>query len=230
MTGMDDLAGELIQAVNDDDAGRVTELLAADPGLVAARDRDGVSAIMLSRYRFDRDTTDALLAVDPDLDAFEAATLGYIDRLRERLTEDPARATAFSPDGFTALHLAAFFGKVEAARTLIEAGADVGAVSRNEMRVQPLHSAAAGRHLELCRLLIAAGADVNARQRGDFTPLHAAAQHGDVELVELLLSAGADPAQARDTGETPADTADGEGHVDVARRLREVAAQRAGQG
>jgi hypothetical protein len=91
MTGMDDLAGELIQAVNDDDAGRVTELLAADPGLVAARDRDGVSAIMLSRYRFDRDTTDALLAVDPDLDAFEAATLGYIDRLRERLTEDPAR-------------------------------------------------------------------------------------------------------------------------------------------
>jgi ankyrin repeat protein len=225
---MDDLAGQLIEAVNEDDASRVTELLAADPSLVNARDRDGVSAIMLSRYRFDRDTTDALLAADPELDIFEATTLGYIDRVRERLMEDPVRATALSPDGFTALHLAAFFGKTEAARALVAAGADVGAVSRNEMIVQPLHSAAAGRHLELCRLLIAAGADVNATQRHGFTPLHAAAQHGDVELVELLLSAGADPSVTRDTGETPADTAEAERHVDVARRLREVAGQRAG--
>ena len=225
---MDDLAGQLIEAVNEDDAPRVTELLAADPSLVNARDRDGVSAIMLSRYRFDRETTDALLAADPELDIFEATTLGYIDRVRERLMEDRARATALSPDGFTALHLAAFFGKTEAARALVEAGADVGAVSRNEMIVQPLHSAAAGRHLELCRLLIAAGADVNATQRHGFTPLHAAAQHADVELVELLLSAGADPSVTRDTGETPADTSEAEGHVDVARRLREVAAQRTG--
>ena len=225
---MDDLTGQLIAAVNDDDAARVAELLAIDPNLVTARDRDGVSAIMLSRYRFDRATTDALLAADPELDIFEATTLGYIDRVHERLTEDPSRATTLSPDGFTALHLAAFFGKLEAARALIEAGADVGVVSRNEMVVQPLHSAAAGRHLEVCRLLIAAGADVNATQRHGFTPLHAAAQHGDVELVELLLSAGADPTLTRDTGETPADTADAEGHVDVARRLREVAAQRTG--
>ena len=220
---------ELIAAVNDDDAERVTALLAEDPSLVAARDRNGVSAIMLSRYRFDRATTDALMALDPDLDVFEAATLGIIDRLNERLMEDPTRATAFSPDGFTALHLAAFFGKTAVAKTLIAAGADPGAVSANEMQVQPVHSAAAGRHIEICRLLIAAGADVNAKQRNGFTPLHAAAQHGDVELMELLLSAGADPAITRDDGGTPADTAEAEGHVDVARRLREVAAARAGQ-
>ena len=225
---MDDLAGQLIDAVNDEDAERVIDLLATDPALVAARDRDGVSAIMLSRYRFDRATTDALLAADPDLDVFEATTLGYIDRLRANLDDDPSRATAFSPDGFTPLHLAAFFGKTEAARTLIDAGADVGAVARNEMQVQPLHSAAAGRHIEICRLLIAGGADVDATQRNGFTPLHAAAQHGDVELLELLLSAGADPSKPRDNGETPAETADAHGHVDVARRLREVAADRAG--
>src|SRR5690349_3783541 len=82
-------AKELIAAVNDDDAERVTALLAEDPTLVAARDRNGVSAIMLSRYRFDRATTDALMALDPDLDVFEAATLGIIDRLNERLMEDP---------------------------------------------------------------------------------------------------------------------------------------------
>jgi len=218
---------ELIDAVTADDAARVAVLVADDPTLAAARDRDGVSAIMLARYRGDRATTDALLATDPDLDVFEATALGYLDRLRERLDEDPWRATAFSADGFTALHFAAFFGKVEAARTLQAAGADPGAYSQNDQHVQPLHSAAAGRHHELCRFLIASGADVNARQRHDFTPLHAAAQHGDAELVELFLSAGADPTAVTDAGATPADTAEAAGHVDVARRLREVVAERA---
>jgi len=215
---------DLIDAVNADDAARVGELLAADPDLASARDRDGVSALMLSRYRFDRATTDALLAVDPDLDVFEATTLGYIDRLHERLEEDHWRARAYSADGFTALHFAAFFGKPEAAKALLEAGAEVNAYSTSEQRVQPLHSAAAGRHIAVCRVLIAAGADVNATQRLGYTPLHAAAQHGDVEMVELFLSAGADPSAATDDGATAADLADGAGHVDVARRLREVAA------
>ncbi len=216
---------ELIDAVNADDTARVAELLAADPALASARDRAGVSALILSRYRFDRGTTDALLAADPELDVFEATALGYIDRLRERLEEDPARAMAFSPDGFTALHHAAFFGKAEAAGTLIAAGAAVNVHSQNELAVQPLHSAAAGRHHEVCRVLIAAGADVNATQRHGYTPLHAAAQHGDAELVELLLSSGADPSTTKDDGETPADTAETAGHLDVARRLREVSAE-----
>ena len=216
---------ELLAAVTEDDAPRVTELLAVDPGLASTRNRDGVSAIMLSRYRFDRATTDALLAVDPELDVFEATTLGYLDRLRERLAEDPRAATSWSSDGFTALHFAAFFGKSEAARTLLEAGALVDVTSGNDLRVQPIHSAASGQHHEVCRILIAAGADVNATQRHDFTPLHAAAQHGDAELVELFLSAGADPSARNDRGETPADTAEASGHVDVARRLREVAAE-----
>ncbi len=214
---------DLIDAINDDDAARVAELVTGDPSLASARDRNGVSAIMLSRYRFDRTTTDALLAADPDLDVFEATALGYIDRLRERLAEDHWRATAYSTDGFTALHFAAFFGKVEAARTLLDAGAAVNAYSVNELQVQPLHSAASGRHHEVCRVLIAAGADVNATQRHEFTPLHAAAKHGDAELVELFLSAGADPAARTEAGDTPADTAEAAGHVDVARRLREVA-------
>ena len=217
---------DLIDAVNADDAARVAELVAADPALASVRDHEGVSAIMRSRYRFDRGTTGALLAADPELDIFEATALGYIDRLRERLEEDPSRATAFSADGFTALHFAAFFGKEEAARLLLNDGAEVGVTSRNELAVQPLHSAASGSHHQVCRVLLAAGADVNARQPHGYTPLHAAAQHGDAELVELFLSAEADPTAVTDAGATPADTAEASGHVDVARRLREVVAER----
>jgi ankyrin repeat protein len=215
---------ELIAAVKDGDSTRVAELVLAEPALASSRDTDGVSALMLARYRADRAVTDALLLGDPELDVYESAALGYVDRLRQRLDDDPELATARSTDGFTALHFAAFFGKLEAARILLEAGGHVDAYAENEIHVQPLHSAAANRHLEVCRLLLASGADVNARQGGGFTALHAAAQNGDPEMVELFLSARADPAAATDAGETPAATADVAGHLDVARRLREVSA------
>jgi adenosylhomocysteine nucleosidase len=214
---------ELIAAVKDGDAPRVADLVGADPTLSSSRDVDGVSAIMLARYRSDRAVTDALLLADPELDVYEAAALGYVDRLRARLDDDASLATARSADGFTALHFAAFFGKLEASRILLESGAQVDRYADNAIRVQPLHSAAANRHLEICRLLLAAGADVGARQAGGFTALHAAAQNGDPEMVELFLSARADPSAATDSGETPAATAEAAGHVDIARRLREMA-------
>lgn len=220
-------AEDLIAAVKAGDAARVATLIGDQPGLVAARDADGVSALMLSRYRSNRAITDALLGADPDLDVFEAAALGYLDRLRARLDDDPAAVAAMSADGYTALHFAAFFAKPEAARTLIDAGAPVDVIAANEMRVQPLHSAAAGHNVEVCRLLLAAGAEVDARQAGGFTPLHAAAQNGDPEMVELFLSAGADPTMAVTDGGTPADLAEAAGHADVADRLRDVVAKAA---
>ena len=148
------MTDDLIAAVEAGDADRVSALVAEDPSLANARDASGVSAILLSRYRSDRAVTDALLAADPDLDVYEAATLGYVDRLSEALSSSPALATSFSADGFTALHLAAYFGKAEATRLLLDAGADVNAVSANPMQVQPLHSAAAGGHREVCRVLL----------------------------------------------------------------------------
>jgi len=223
-------AEELVAAVKAGDAASVAQLVRDEPDLASTRDPDGLSVLMLSRYRSSRAVTDALLAADPDLDVFEAAALGYLDRLRERLGEDPEQIRAMSADGYTALHFAAFFAKPEAARILLEAGAPVDVAARNDMRVQPLHSAAAGHQPEICRMLLAAGADVDARQAGGFTPLHAAAENGDPEMVELFLSAGADAIATTDDGLTAADLADGAGHRDVARRLRDVVSTSASTG
>ena len=214
---------ELFAAIDAGDAAAVAALVTADPALAGARDPDGVSALLHARYRFDRSVLEALLAADPPMDVFDAAGLGHLDRLRARLDEDPERVRAFAADGFTALHLAAFFGKLEAARTLLGAGASVDTYGRNTFANQPLHAAAAGRHIEVCRLLLGAGADVEATQHGGYRPLHEAAGSGDIELTELFLSAGADPSATTDEGRTPADLADAAGHPDLARRLREVA-------
>lgn len=216
---------ELLAAIDAGDADRVERLVTADPALANVRGDDGVSALLRARYRFDRPVLDVLLAADPDMDVFDAAALGHLDRLRARLDEDPARATAFAGDGFTALHLAAFFGKAEVTRTLLDAGASVDTYGRNPFANQPLHAAAAGRHVDVCRLLLAAGADVNAPQHGGYAPLHEAAGNGHVELAELFLSAGADPLATTADGATAADVAERAGHLDLAARLRSVADQ-----
>ena len=224
---MSDPAADLMAAVIAGEADEVRRLVSDDPSLAASRGEDGVSALLQARYRHDRATIDALMSADPELDLFEAVALGYADRVAERLEADPAGIGAFSPDGFTPLHLAAFFGKADVARLLLTSGADVSAYTRNPFANQPLHAAAAGGHVEICRMLLAAGADVDATQHGDFAPLHEAAQHGDDEMVELFLSAGADPIAVAGAMGTPADVAEAAGHPDVARRLREVAGQRA---
>jgi ankyrin repeat protein len=154
------------------------------------------------------------------LDVFEASALGTTERLREILAEEPARANAFGPDGFTPLGLAAFFAHPAAARLLLASGADPSQAARNGTRVAPLHSAVAGGSVEIVRELLAHGADVHARQEGGFTPLHGAAVDGGEEAIRLLLSQGADRSARDDAGKTPADLARESGKGQAAELLR----------
>ena len=150
--------------------------------------------ILQALYRGDRAEAERLRAEPAELDVFEAAALGDVERLRVLLGADPALHQAWSPDGFTALHYAAFFGHPEAARALIEAGSDIEAPSRNTEFAQdarPLHSAAAARQVDACRTLLVAGADPNAKQHGGYTPLEEAEENEDEELAELLRQHGA---------------------------------------
>jgi ankyrin repeat protein len=208
-------AAELFAAIDAGDGGAVDAALAAEPGLAAARDDDGVSATMHALYHGQAPIAERIAAALPDLDVFEAAALGRVDRLRDLISDDPGLATVRSADGFTALHYPAFFGlgqAAEAGRILLAAGADVNARSDNDFAVLPIHSAVAGGHDEVVAALIDAGADVNARQRHGWTPLLGAAQNGSLASVERLLAAGADPAARNDDGNTAIDVARAAGH------------------
>jgi uncharacterized protein len=192
--------GELIEAVKTGDAGQVRDLVRDEPALVAAEDAEGMTPVRHALYANQRAALDALLAVDPALDLLDLAATGQAEALRARLAAEPERADERSTDGFTALHLACFFGGAPAVAVLLEAGADPNPASDNPMRVAPLHSAAAARDREAVRLLLAAGADPNARQTGGYTALHAAAQHGDEEMSNDLLAHGADPTLRAEDG------------------------------
>lgn len=149
----------------------------------------------------------ALVEADPSLAIFAASIQGETASLDELLTANRSLVSALSTDGWTPLHLAAFFGKKDAARLLLNKGAPVNARSTNAMENMPLHAAAAGKSTEIAKLLIDHGANVNARQHGGWTPLHAAAQNGDLEMARSLVGAGADVQTRAENNQTALDLA-----------------------
>ena len=209
----------LMAAIQSGDGEKLRALLAEDPSLASARDSKGVSAIMQAVYHRRAELLQVLLAANPTLDIFEASSVGRTERVTELLRQDRGLSSQWSPDGFTALHLAAFFGQAEAANLLLQNGADAQAPARNAMKVAPLHAAASGRNLATVRALLEHGASPNARQEKGYTALHSAAQNGDRPMAELLLKHGADPKLANDDGKTAAQIAKDAGHPDLAAML-----------
>lgn len=213
-------AEELFAAIGDGDVERVRRVLGEEPSLATARDAEGVSALMRARYRSDRGLAEAVRSRLDELDAFEAASFGDLDRLAGVLDADPAIVGAASGDGFTLLHLAAFFGQVDAVRLLLGRGAEVDRRATGWMTGTALHSAASAGHTDVVRILLEADADPSARQSGGFTPLHAAALGGNVEMARLLLARGADPTTVTDAGLTARSLADASADADTIALVR----------
>jgi ankyrin repeat protein len=214
-------AFELLQAGDFDE---LRLLLDKTPDAAEARDSAGVSLLMQTLYRGRRDLAESIASKKHELDIFEASSLGRIEQLKERL-RDAGAPNSYSPDGFTALHFACYFGQPEAARLLLEKGAKVDAVANNSTHVMPLHSAASARNLDAARLLLEREAPVNARQQGGWVPLHAAAQNGDRDMVDLLLAHGADVEIANDAGKTAAMVAREKRHSEIAAFLEKQKAK-----
>jgi ankyrin repeat protein len=198
---------EFFAAIAVGEVDRVRQMLDDDPALLGNLGPDGASAALTALYNGHAPLADELAARTGELSVFEAAAFDDTARLAELIAADRSVIGAWSGDGWQALHLAAYFGRAEAARMLLDADAEVAEPSRNELAVQPLHAAAAGGHSELVWILIASDAPVQARQRGGWTPLHSAAANGDLESVRALLSAGADSATPNDEGRTPIELA-----------------------
>lgn len=160
-----------------------------------------MAELLEALHRGDDQRVTELLAQRPALNVFEAAALGQTERLRELLEQDPESANAYGGDGFQPLPLACFYGHVEAARLLLDHGADPNTLARNEhIRSNALHAAAASEkkgpevRYELCELLLDRGADPNIRQGiGGFRAINSARQNGDEHLERLLLDRDAEP-------------------------------------
>lgn len=199
----------------------VRELLSADGTLVDARNTVGLSAVLVATYYGRNEIAKLLIDAGARLTIFEAAATGAQDRVEHILGKDPSAINSYSADGWTPLHLAVFFGRINIVHILHSKGADLNAVSNNDQRVTPLHSALANpNNAAVAQLLIDYGADVNATQAHGYTPLHYAALNGLESIVRNLLARSVDR-NARDVeGKTARDLAIEKGHPAAADLLK----------
>lgn len=163
------------------DAGDVEGIrakLADDPEAAAAHDEQGLTAVMRAAYR-GGDVLEAIRSADPPLEPFDRIVVGDSDGL-------PA-PDAWTPDGFTPLHIAAFACNAEAARRLLAAGADPNVLATASFaRVTPLGTCAFAGANEVARVLLEHGADPTLTTDHGFTPFDAAIANGNDELAALL--------------------------------------------
>jgi uncharacterized protein len=137
---------DLFSAVAIGDAEEVARLVKIDPDSANARHHDGYPALHFAVDMDYREIVATLLAAGADVELRNSSeTTGSVDD--------------------TPLHCAAFWGRDEIAKMLIDAGADVNAL--NERKSTPLHEADRTGSMTIAKLLLAHGADLSARDRAD---------------------------------------------------------------
>jgi len=164
----------------------VRRLLAWPQLLMAASFADAASAVS----RGDSDAVQAILRASPGLAGEEDA----YDEVMEQV-DGPSGGIAMAPVVGTLLHLASKYGRLDIARMLLDAGAEVN-------RTETVH-----------------WHDADTERR---TPLHLSIWSGSTEMVDLLVQRGADinqksgpPVSAR----SPLEEATTRGLTDIARSL-----------
>ena len=162
----------------------------------------------------------ALLAKKPALTFFEACGVGDVETIKRFLVKEPALATSWIGSGWSALHLAAFSGNAEAARLILDRGADANARARTKFKNTPLQTALLSGQYETAKLLLERGADPLVRQSQGFTPLHEAALLGRRDIVDLLLKNGVEINSRTDDGRTAVTEALRARHPELAEYLR----------
>lgn len=179
----------IFDLIDESDADGIRALLAADPAARDLRNEEGLSPLMHAAYRGRGPAFDAILEVGEPTEPWDRLIGGYADGL-------PA-PDAWSPDGFTPLHLAAFVDNVAAASALLDAGADPDVLATASFaRVTPLGTCAFSGALGVARTLLERGADPHIGEDGVYTVETEAIARGNQELARLIETARADRKEA----------------------------------
>ena len=99
------------------------------------------------------------------------------------------------------LHDAASKNAYEAAKVLLEQGADINAQDKHGWT--PLHHAAWNNAAATAEVLLKQGADIHATNKNGWTPLHWGALNNAADTAEVLLKNGADVNAKNKDGDTP---------------------------
>ena len=167
--------------------------------------------------------------MDPRL--YQAATQGNVQTLKQLIKDDPKVLNSKTPQGKTALHIAARLGHKHFAEELLKE-CNVLLLMKNIDEDTPLHIAARAGHLDIVATLINFAVvwptDIESGEVGPLrmtnklldTALHEAVKNGYPEIAMKLLSAEPSAGHmANSKGETPLHIAAREGLKDVVLKI-----------
>lgn len=210
---------QFINAVKEGLTEDVERMLQEQPDLLHVIDADGETPLMAAVYYGKQHIVQQLLTYGVAVSLHEAVAIGDLEAVEYLVLEASVSPTSYSYDGWTPLHLAAFFGHLEVAQFLLTQEVDVNMLSTNPQNNAPIHAATAGRKLPLVQLLLEHGANPNLKQSKGWTPLLQAVHNFDLTLCDLLLEHGADATIANDDGVTALAYAEQQGYDDLVQRL-----------
>ncbi|CAI5799160.1 repeat domain-containing 24 [Podarcis lilfordi] len=220
---------KLLQAVEYNDADRVSSLLVRK-GLVPTKlDSEGKSAFHLAATKGNTDCLEVMLAHGAD--AMTTDGSGYAalhlsakhghPQCVSKLLQASCPVDVADSHGRTALHHAAVNGCISCLEILCDFKAPLN--TKDKDGATPLMLAAKMSHSELCRYLLHRGAAVNARDQRGRTALMVACENGSVETVEVLVHGGAKVGLVDATGHDAAHYGAAVGNALIQHYLQEAA-------
>ena len=208
---MDDLYAQkmldLFQACGWGDPDAVRALLAAGVSADAV-DGDRETALM---WAANLSHIELVQELEKVRDLLQACATGDAASVRALLAAGVS-ANAMDGDRETPLMYAAHFNHIEVVQVLLDAGANMEAVSED---YRALHWAAMYGNLDIVRLFLERGAEMNATNRWGQTALLRAASMGHTAIVRILLHYGADVSILDEDGKSAADWASTAGHQEI---------------
>ncbi|MGH0134795.1 UNVERIFIED_CONTAM: hypothetical protein FKN15_064548 [Acipenser sinensis] len=147
--------------------------------------------------------------------------IGALCSLLQHSANKTDLATEDSFYGWTPIHWAAHFGKLECVIRLVQVGSGINATTTRFAQT-PAHIAAFGGHPDCLMWLLQGGADINRQDYVGETPIHKAARSGSMDCVNALLLQGAKAHLRNASGLTAADLAHAQGFQECAQLLLNV--------